>query len=97
MSVEVLAPIGRARPARVLEDLLTPQFVGNTQPFDGAEPCDPVRPVGVLRFARRGPVAIDVLPDGPSDHEGILPPCCELAASRTTYGRLGKMPCMQIE
>ena len=70
---EIGVPIGDARPGGILSTRLTPQLIADAQPLRGAETGDPLRPIGILRFAHGTPVAADEFADPACDHSRIVP------------------------
>ena len=68
---EILTPVRRARPGRVLEERLASQLVGDAQALQRSEARDALAPVRILGLAYRAPVAGHELANTACDHDPL--------------------------
>jgi hypothetical protein len=72
MKEEIPAPLTGVRPAGLLQERLTPQFIGDAQALERSEARHTPGPVLVLRLAGGLPVASDELANTACDHRFIV-------------------------
>lgn len=70
--VEVAASVFRRRPARMLQEHLSAELVGDAERLERSETPDPLAPVGILGFARGAPIPRDELANPSCDHDSIV-------------------------